>query len=93
MSPEPLDDIDRAAIAEQAQRTVERTALRKIRKGLDEIDMSQKQRSQALRIALIACAVLVALGAWLLWSIIGTGVPKSPPVDVKALRPNLERKQ
>ena len=93
MNSETSDEIDRAAIAEQAQRTVERVALRKIRKGLDEIEISQKEQKRALRIALIVCAVLVALGSWFLWSIIATGVPKSPPVDVKALRPNLERKQ
>ena len=92
MNPEASDDIDRTAIAEHAQRTVERVALRKIRKGLDDIDNSQKEQRRALRIVLIVCAVLVALGSWYLWGVFATGVPKSPPVDVKALRPNLERK-
>jgi hypothetical protein len=78
------DDIDRAAIEEHAQRTVEQTALRKVRKTLDKIDEAEAARRRMLRYALIACALMAALGAWFFWGFIfsGSDLPKAPPMKV-----------
>jgi hypothetical protein len=78
------NDIDRAAIEEHAQRTVEHTALRKVRKTLDKIEEAEAARRLTLRYALIACAILAVLGTWFFWGLIFSGrdLPKSPPMKV-----------
>jgi hypothetical protein len=63
MSAETPPEIDRAAIAEHAQRTVEQVALRKVRKTLDQMQEDKSNRRRILRKALIGCALLIALGA------------------------------
>ena len=93
MNSDAPGDSDRAAIADQAQRTVERVALRKIRKTLDEFENAQKEQRRALRFAVIVCALLLAFGSWILWSMFSNGAPKTLPVDMKALRQSLEKKQ
>jgi len=86
MSAEPPEDIDRAAIEAHARRTVEQTALRKVRKALDAIENAEDARRRSLRKVLIVCALLAAIGAWFLWGLIfgGGGVPKTPPMQVPA---------
>ena len=80
------NDIDRAAIEEHAQRTVEQTALRKVRKTLDQAEEAEAARRRMLRYALIACAILAALGVWFSWWLIFSGrdLPKEPPMKVPA---------
>ena len=74
MSAETPNDIDRAAIEEHAQRTVEQVALRKVRKALDTIEEAEVARQRTLRRLLIACAILAALGACLVLGSLGLGV-------------------
>jgi len=84
------DDIDRAAIEEHAQRTVEQTALRKVRKTLDEIEQAEAAGRRTLRKVLIACALLAVLAAWLFWGFVFSGgdLPKQQPMKVPgALQP------
>ena len=78
------NDIDRAAIEEHAQRTVEQTALRKVRKTLDKIEEAEADGRRMLRYVLIACAILAGLGAWFFWGLIFSGrdLPKGPPMKV-----------
>jgi hypothetical protein len=78
------NDIDRAAIEEHAQRTVEQTALRKVRKTLDQVEEAEAARRRMLRYVLIACAILVSIGAWFLWGLVFSGrdLPKAPPMKV-----------
>ena len=77
------NDIDRAAIEEHAQRTVEQTALRKVRKTLDEIEQAKAAGRRTLRYVLVACALLAALGAWCFWGLIfSRDLPKQPPMTV-----------
>jgi hypothetical protein len=75
------NDIDRAAIGEHAQRTVERTALRKVRKTLDEIEEAEAARRRTLRRVLIACVLLAVLGTWYFWGLVFSGrdLPKAYP--------------
>ena len=79
-------DIDRAAIEAHAQHLVEQTALRKVRKTLDEIRQAETGERRILRKVLIACAIFVALGfglfGWLLWR--GSELPKEAPMKVPA---------
>jgi|GEM_PF-1961738 len=84
MSIEPPNDIDRAAIEEQAQRTVEQAALRKVRKTLDRIDAADAAGRRALRYALIVCALLAGFAAWLFWGLLfgGGDMPKQPPMKI-----------
>lgn len=84
MGIETPNDIERAAIEEHAQRTVERTAQRKVRKTLDKIDEAEAAGRRTLRYALIACAILAALGAWIFWGLLFSGrdLPKEPPMKV-----------
>jgi len=86
MSTESPDNIDRAAIAEHAQRTVERSALRKVRKALDGIERAAARQRRLLRSVLLACAALVVLGAWLIWALIFAGrePPAGPGVELPA---------
>jgi len=83
------NDIDRAAIEEHAQRTVEQTALRKVRKTLDQIEELEAARRRTLRHVLIACALLAVLGAWFFWGFIfsGSDLPKAPPMQVPGTLP------
>jgi len=67
------NDIDRAAIEEFAQRTVERTALRKVRKTLDEIEQAEAAGRRALRYVLFACAILAVIAALSFWGLIWSG--------------------
>src|ERR1035437_3720766 len=63
MGIETPNDIDRAAIEEHAQRTVEQTALRKVRRTLDEIENAEAAGRRTLRYVLIACAILAVIGS------------------------------
>jgi hypothetical protein len=83
------NDIDRAAIEEHAQRTVEQTALRKVRKTLDKIEEAEAARHRMLRYALIACALLAVFGVLLVWGFIfsGSDLPKAPPMKVPSVLP------
>lgn len=89
MATEIPNDIDRAAIEEHAQRTVERVALRKVRKTLDEIQDAEAARRRTLRRTLIACAVLLALGAWSLWELMFSGrdFALGPPIEIPSTLP------
>lgn len=89
MASEIPNDIDRAAIEEHAQRTVERTALRKVRKTLDEIQDAETARRRTLQRTLIACAILLLLGAWGLWEIMFSGrdFAKGPPIEIPSTLP------
>lgn len=89
MSAEIPNDIDRAAIEANAQRTVEQTALRKVRKALDRIEEAEAARRRTLRYALIAGALLAVLGAWLFWWLLFSGreVPKTPAMSIPATLP------
>lgn len=86
MGIEAPNDIERAAIEEHAQRTVERAALRKVRKTLDGIEADEAGRRRALRKVVIVCAILALLGAWLMWQLIFSdkGMPRQPPLKVPA---------
>ncbi len=77
-------DIDQAAIQEHARRTVEQTALRKVRKTLDEIEQTQTVERRALRKIVIVCVILALLGAWFYWGLIfgDRGMPKQTPLQV-----------
>ena len=83
---EPPRDIDHAAIEEHAQRTVEQTALRKVRKTLDEIERAQSAERRTLRKVLVVCALLALLGAWLSWELVFSdrGMPKPQPIEIPA---------
>lgn len=89
MGIETPNDIDRAAIEEHAQRTVEQAALRKVRKTLDKIEETEAARRRTLRYVLIACAILAVLGAWFFWGLLFSGrdLPKSPPMKVPSTLP------
>jgi hypothetical protein len=86
------NDIDRAAIEEHAQRTVERTALRKVRRTLDQIEETEAARRTTLRRVLIACAILAVLGAAVLWGLLfsGSDLPKPAPMKVPLTPPQTQ---
>ena len=92
MGIETPNDIDRAAIEEHAQRTVEQTALRKVRKTLDSVEEAEAARRRTLRHVLIVCAILAILGALYFWAFIfgGRDLPKQPPMKLPA---TLQQKQ
>jgi hypothetical protein len=79
-------DVDRDAIAENAQRTVERTALRKVRKTLNGIERAAAEQRKQLRRVLIACAVLALVGALFAWGLFFAGRegPKGPAIELPA---------
>jgi hypothetical protein len=83
------NDIDRAAIEEHAQRTVERTALRKVRKTLDQVEEAEAASRRTLRNVLIACALLAVLGTWFFWGLVfnGRDLPKEPPMKIPSTLP------
>lgn len=80
----PGEDIDRAAIEAHAQHLVEQTALRKVRKTLDEIKQAEAGERRILRKVLLACAIVAVLGigvfSWLMLG--GKDLPKEPPMKV-----------
>ena len=84
MSNEAPKDIDRAGIQDHAQRTVERTALRKVRKTLDSIEQDETAQRRTLHKVLAVCAALAVLGAWLVWTLVfgDRGMPKQQPMKV-----------
>jgi hypothetical protein len=84
MGAETPNDLDRAAIEEHAQRTAERTALRKVRKTLDRIEEDEMHERHALRYVLIVCAILAALGVGVFSGLIfgDRGMPKQPPMKI-----------
>lgn len=86
------NDIDRAAIEEHAQRTVERTALRKVRRTLDQIEETEAARRTTLRRVLIACAILAVFGAAVLWGLLfsGSDLPKPAPMKVPLTPPQAQ---
>ncbi len=68
------NDIDRAAIEEHAQRTVEQTALRKVRKTLDSIKEEEAAERRTLRRVLVVCAILALLGVcYFAWVVLSAG--------------------
>lgn len=83
------NDIDRAAIEEHAQRTVEQTALRKVRRTLDQIEQAEAARRRTLRYVLIACAILAVIGAWFFWGLIFSGrdLPQASPMKIPSTLP------
>ena len=89
MGIETPNDIERAAIEEHAQRTVEQTALRKVRKTLDKMEEAEAAGRRMLRYALIACTILAVLGAWLFWGLLYSGrdLPKAPPMKLPSAVP------
>ena len=84
MGIETPNDIEGAAIEEHAQRMVEQTALRKVRKTLDKMEQAELAKRRTLRGVLVVCAILAVLGAWYFWGLIFSGrdVPKAPPMKV-----------
>lgn len=84
MSAENPSSLDRAAIEEHAQRTVEQAALRKVRRTLDRIEQEESAERRTLRKLLLVCALLLVLGGWLIWEIVVSdrGMPKPPPLQV-----------
>ena len=84
MATEPENEIDRAAIAEQAQRVAEQAALRKVRNTLDRLDATERSERRALRKIVLLCLVLALIGGWVIWSLIyaDKGMPKSPPMQL-----------
>ena len=88
MDAEKSDEFDQAVIAEHAQRTVERSALRKVRKALDQIDAAEISERRALRKVLLLCVLLALLGGWFFWGLIfgdrvgDRGLPKPPPMKI-----------
>ena len=84
MAAETPNDIDRVAIAEHARHTAEQAALRKVRKTLDEIEQSDVDQRRALRKILFVCAILAAIGIWMVWGLMfgDRGMPKQPPLKV-----------
>lgn len=60
-------DVDKNAIAENVQHTVERTALRKVRKLVDKIEEEQAVEQRLGNRAMIVFAVIIVLFlAWLI---------------------------
>jgi len=84
MGADQPDDIDQVAIEEHAQRTVERTALRKVRKALDRMAAAETAERRTLRKVLLVCALLAVLGGWYFWWLIFSdrGMPKPPPMKI-----------
>ncbi len=84
MGIEKPNEVERAAIAEHAQRTAERTALRKVRKTLDHIEEAALAERRILHKVLIVCVLLAALGGWFFWWLIFSdrGLPKAPPMQI-----------
>ncbi len=86
MGIEPPNDIDRAAIEEHAQRTVEQTALRKVRKTLERIARAEIAERRTLRRVLDHVRDTGLLGAcyfaWLVFS--GGDLPRQPPMRIPA---------
>ncbi len=84
MSADDPKDIDRAAIEAHARHLAEQTALRKVRKTLDEIKQAEAVERRLLRKLLLACAIVAVLGigffGWLMLG--GKGLPKEPPMKV-----------
>ena len=83
---ETPNDIDRAAIAEHAQRTAEQIALRRVRKALDDMEQTDRAERRAVRRVLIVCAILALLGAayiaWMVYS--AREAPKQASVQLPA---------
>ena len=91
MGIETPNDIDRAAIEEHAQRTVEQTALRKVRKTLDKIEEAEAAGRRTLRYVLIACAILAVIGAWFLGAPIQRQRFAESPTDESSERGSAKR--
>ena len=71
MNDEP--HLDRNALNENIQRTVDRTALRKVRKLADELQAEDAARQRAGKRALIITGVVVTgLAAWLVAGLIAS---------------------
>ncbi len=70
MRSKPAPDIDRRAIAEAAQRTAERAALKRVRKAIDQAKEAQNREKKMLRRALALSAVLVGFALALLFVLI-----------------------
>ena len=84
MSSEKPDDIDRAAIAEAAQRTAEQAALRKVRKKLDDIQQGEARQGRILRIVILVGAVAILAVAFVVWNLISRNreIHRGPPVEI-----------
>ena len=84
MASEQPNDIDRAGIQEHSQRTVEQTALRKVRKALDDIEEAEAAERRSLRKVVILCVILAVVVAWLFLGLIYSdrGIPKQSQMQV-----------
>ena len=84
MNADMPNDIDRAAIEAHAQRTIEKTALRKVRRSLDGIEAAETASRRTLRRVLIACALLAVVGVLFFCGLIlrSTDLPKQPPMKI-----------
>jgi len=84
MGMESPDDIDRASIEEHSQRTVEQTALRKVRRALDGIEEAEAAERRSLRKVVILCVILALVVAWLFLGLTYSdrGIPKQSPMQV-----------
>lgn len=69
----PGTDVDKGAIADNIQRTVERTALRKVKNLVDDLEAEEAAKSRLGKHALIIAFVIVsAFTAWLVLGLIAS---------------------
>ena len=80
------NEVDHAEIAQTAQRTVEREALRKVRKTLDQEQQAREVERKTLRKVLIVCAALALLALLFIASLVFSGreAQKGPAVNLPA---------
>ena len=84
MSSETPNDIDRAAIEEAAQRVAEQSALRKVRKTLDDIEQGQARQRKVLAIVLVASVIAVLCVAFVFWQFFfkNRELHRGPPIEI-----------
>ena len=69
----PEAEVDKSVMAENIQRTVERTALRKVRNLVDDLEAEETAKSGLGKRALISAFVIVsAFTAWLVLGLIAS---------------------
>lgn len=84
MDREPSQPAD---VAERAQRLAERTALRKVRGALDQIQDAEGRQRRVLRRALVFCAVLLVLGLGFIAALIAGGKERRAAVELPSAIP------